>query len=127
MKEALVKNQIRRIKSIEIAPDIILDLLKLPGGSVVVDGQTIIFADNPIPDGAVALRCGINGHGNVVLLIEHESFSKQILGGAVSELRPCYAREKVDDGKTKNNESKRRTSQADPCKEAEEINSTEGS
>ena len=59
---------------IEIAPEMILELLRVPVGGVRVGSEVIRSVGEAIPNSARVLRAGISDQGNVLLVVEDESF-----------------------------------------------------
>ena len=76
----------RHVKFVKISPEVILSFL-IPPGATTVDGC--------IPVGARALRAGISEYGDIMLIIEHESFPEVPDGVIAPELRPQYRRTEV--------------------------------
>ena len=93
---ALIEHRSRRIRHIVITPELILELLKVKDVGTVVDGKLLTFAESPIPDSATALRCGLNERGDIVMLIEDESFVEVAEGDQCQPLRPFYKWELVN-------------------------------
>lgn len=78
----------RRVRLIEICPEMILEFLKPP--NFLADGMKISIESDAIPDSAEALRCGINERGNVCLVIQDLSFSEILPGEGIPRLNPRY-------------------------------------
>lgn len=74
MKEALAKDFPRKQKLIEIAPEMILELLRVPVGGIQVGSEVIRSVGDEIPASARVLRAGISEQGDVLLVVEDESF-----------------------------------------------------
>jgi len=84
----------RRVKSVVVTPEALLDLLKVRPGGEVVDGIRVQFADDGIPDSATALRAGLDHNGNIHLLVEDESFSEIREGEVVTRLSLLYTHQR---------------------------------
>jgi len=85
-------NGIRCVR-IEITPEMVLALLKIPETGLVVNGMELKFGGSPIPDSAKALRAGINEYGNIQLLVEDDSFGLVGEGCVIPRLDPIYYQE----------------------------------
>ena len=79
-----------RVKRLSIDPDCLLDLLKIKGGRVVIDGEAITFACGPIPDDATVIKAGIGDHGEIHLIIADESFHPVPSGALIPRIIPIY-------------------------------------
>ena len=94
--EALVAHRGRRVRTFEVTPDLILDLLKVGAEGVVVGDNRIMFESEPIPDEALVLRVGLNERNNLVMLLVHDSFELIRESEPIPELRTTYRAEPVN-------------------------------
>jgi len=92
-KEALTELRNMRVKVITVTPELVLDLLWVPPGGTVIDGRKLTVTGDAIPDGAKVRRAMMNKRGDIVLMIEHETFPEVPKGEMVESLIPTYQRE----------------------------------
>lgn len=90
-QEALTQAQGSRVQYLEIAPELLLSLLKIPPKGVVINQTLVTVEKDAIPPTARALRAGINECGNVILVIEDESFPLVYPGYVMKQICPLYA------------------------------------
>ena len=90
MKAALTTPRSKRVKTIEITPDLLLDLLKVDPGGEPVQGGTLHFEDDAIPSNAKALRAGLTADGNISLMLESDEFPQVHEGNVITTLTPLY-------------------------------------
>jgi hypothetical protein len=87
---------------IDLTPELLCDLLKVkPSGELrgTVDSPVIINATNdPLPQDAKGLRCGITSCGNIRLVIESVHLSDVSEGGKIVELSPTYSIRRLKHG-----------------------------
>jgi len=77
-QKALVEPRKSKLMIIEISPEFILDLLKIPKHGVQVDTVIIKNTEDRIPEDAEVLRCGISNNGCTNLIIEDKSFESHL-------------------------------------------------
>jgi hypothetical protein len=89
--EALSEDKPRRVRLLELHPDLVLDLLKVNEDSrVTIQGRTLECVGDAIPAGATVASCGLSDRGNIMLHVSHESFSPIAFGGFVPRIAPAY-------------------------------------
>lgn len=107
MKDALTKPRAARVRCIEISPELILDLLKVPAGGVIVGEaptdsrvpqlRKITAIGDDLPVSARSLRAGIDERGCVLLVVEDGSFSEIDDGDVIPRLHLLYQEEVLFD------------------------------
>ena len=95
MQESLTKVRSRRQKLIRLSPDVILDLLKVPPEGVLVDGMRIHSVGESVPRMARALRAGLDEFGNIVLVVEDDSFDNLVEGVRIPYMDLRYGETKL--------------------------------
>ncbi len=103
-KEALLSSRKVPFASIDVTPELLLDLLRIPPEGIRI-GSYILMEDQDedgIPEDAKALRCGLTENGNIRLLLESCSFASIPEGCPIPQLTPSYyKKEPVDIGADK--------------------------
>lgn len=90
MKNALAKEQSRRLVRIEVSPELLLDLLKVPPEGTVVDGRLLTVSKNAIPTTATVHNCSVDECGVINLVISDESFDELASTDVVPVRTPYY-------------------------------------
>lgn len=87
---ALTKRRSRRTATIDVTPELILELLKVKDADTIMHGKVLTFQSDPIPATAIALRCGLTARGDIRILLEDESFDEVSEGDTPIPLHPTY-------------------------------------
>lgn len=85
----------RRLMFLEVDPDFIIDLLKLPPDGQSVGNTWVKVVSDPIPDDARVSRCGISERGLVRIMIASDEFKEVPDGAVVPQLSPMYSSELI--------------------------------
>jgi len=64
----------RCLKRVEIAPEMIVEALKMMGRGVRCGAEIIRVAENPVPDSAQVVMVSLTEQGCVSILLEDDSF-----------------------------------------------------
>lgn len=91
-QSALLEIRTSRLRLIEIAADLVLDMLKIPEQGTVVDGQLIKVESNPIPMDAEVVGCEVllDQTRSIRLLIESSKFELLSAGAFIPIMCPTY-------------------------------------
>jgi len=88
---AVLERHQRRVRTLEVTPELILGFLNV-GDGVEQGGYLVECTRDQIPPDAKCVRACINDHGNIVLMIQSETFDLVDAGGYCEPLRPLYSK-----------------------------------
>lgn len=95
-QKALAEQRSYCVKCVEITPELIVELLKVPQEGISIAGRILRAVQDAIPEAARGLRAGITETGNVLIVIESEEFPAVREGFQMGRLIPGYS---IEDGK----------------------------
>lgn len=85
----------RKLRIVDISPEFLLDLVKIPPQGEVRGDFFVACNEQPIPEDATALRCGINTYGGISMVIESDSFDIVEESKLIPKTQPMYERKLV--------------------------------
>ena len=84
------------IRSVEVSPDLLLELLKIPVEGVRINNHHLTVTKDAIPHDAKVARCFLTNADNVCFVIYSDSFDAINEGGEVPRIQPMYNIEKIE-------------------------------
>lgn len=88
----------RRLKIIEVSPELLAELVLSDHLITRGDGTEVVASISNCPKDARGVRFGIGTTGNLMLVVEHDSFPEMPEGYILDKLSPLMETRTIDSG-----------------------------